>query len=89
VILGLINAGLPDQRLQTDVIDASLLVPVNKSTSLRFLLRHEIGKYQDPHYDGVAANRVPYTTGNPAAYLDSGPQDYHITALGVLVQVKW
>jgi hypothetical protein len=86
LVLGLIGSGLPDQVIQTDTIDAGLLVPVNKSAAVRLLLRHEIGKYRDPHYNGVAANPVPL---NNYVYLDTGPQDYHVTTLGVLLQLTW
>jgi hypothetical protein len=88
-VLALIGSGLPTQVVQTDAIDASLLVPVAKSASIRFLLRHELGRYNDPHYDGVDANRVPYVTANPGVFLDSGPQDYKVTSVGVLLQYTW
>jgi len=88
-VLSLIGDGLPDQVIRTHVIDASLLVPVNKLASVRLLVRHETGKYRDPHYDGVAENRVPFATGNPAAFLDTGAQDFRATAVGVLFQLNW
>jgi hypothetical protein len=34
----------------------------------------------------VAANPVPL---NNYVYLDTGPQDYHVTTLGVLLQLSW
>jgi hypothetical protein len=89
LVLGLIGDGLPDQVIRTHLIDASLLVPVNKQASVRLIVRHEIGKYRDPHYDGVAENRVPYATANPAAFLDTGAQDYRTTAVGVMFQLHW
>jgi hypothetical protein len=89
VIASLIGDGLPTQVIQTDQFDASLLVPLGKSAAVRFLLREEIGKYRDPHYDGVAANRIPYATANPGAFLDAGPQDYKVTSVGVLLQYNW
>jgi hypothetical protein len=89
IVLDQINSGLPDQVLQTNAFDASLLLPLDKTTAVRVLLRHEIGKYRDPHYDGVPANRVPYATANPGAYLDGGPQDYKVSVFGVMYQVSW
>jgi hypothetical protein len=89
IVLDLINAGLADQVISTQSLDASLLVPMNKAMAVRLLLRHEVGKYRDPHYDGVAENRVPYATANPGVYLDAGPQDYKATAVGVMLQLNW
>lgn len=89
LVLGLVNDGLPDQVIRTQLLDASLLIPIGKLSSVRLVLRHETGKYRDPHYDGVAANRVPYATANPAAYLDTGAQDFRVTAIGVMYQMHW
>ena len=88
-MVGLINEGLPDQLIRTNQIDASLLVPTGKTSAVRLLLRHETGRYRDPHYDGVAENRVPYATANPAAFLDTGAQGFHATAVGVMLQLHW
>ena len=88
-MLGLINERLPDQVIRTHMVDASLLLPVDKRSSWRLIVRHEIGKYRDPHYDGVAANRVPYATANPAAFLDTGAQDFRATAVGVMYQLNY
>jgi hypothetical protein len=89
LVLGLVGDGLPDQVIRTNLIDASLRVPTSKLSALRFIVRHETGKYRDPHYDGVAQNRVPYATANPAAFLDTGAQDFRATAVGVMFQLNW
>ena len=85
--LALIGTGFPDMEVRTDTVDFSLLVPVNKSLALRMQLRHEKGRIKDWHYDGVAANPTPST--NQQTYLDSGPQDYKATAVGVMLQLSW
>jgi hypothetical protein len=88
-VLGLIGDGLPDQVIRTQSFDASVLVPVGKLSSWRLIVRHETGRYRDPHYDGVAENRVPYATANPGAFLDTGAQDFSATAFGVMYQLNW
>lgn len=85
--LALIGAGMPDLVFRQDVIDANVLIPLRKDTVLRVLLRHEIGKFRDWHYDGVADNPTP--SNNQQTYLDSGPQNYETTAVGVLLQLAW
>jgi len=77
--------GFSDLRFAQNVLSLSLLVPINKRASLRFLGRYETGVVRDWHYDGVAANPMPT---NNAAYLDAGPQDYSVTLLGVLLLVR-
>ncbi len=77
--------GFSDLRFAQNVLSLSVLVPINKRASLRFLGRYETGAVRDWHYDGVAANPMPTTN---AAYLDAGPQDYSVTLLGVLLLVK-
>lgn len=89
LVLSLIGDGLPDQVIKTNLIDASLLVPLSRQSSLRLIARYETGKYRDPHYDGVAENRVPYATANPAAFLDTGAQTFRATAVGVMYQLHF
>lgn len=85
--LALIGSGMPDLVYRQDTFDASVLFPVNKSLALRVMLRHEVGKIRDWHYDGVAANPTP--SNNQQTYLDSGPQDWRVTAVGAFVQITW
>jgi MtrB/PioB family decaheme-associated outer membrane protein len=77
--------GFSDLRFAQNVLSLSVLVPISKRASLRFLGRYETGVVRDWHYDGVAANPMPT---NNAAYLDAGPQDYSVTLLGVLLLVR-
>jgi len=76
--------GLSDLTLAQYVLNASLVIPINKDMSLNLLGRIEAGKIRDWHYDGVAANPMP---ANNAAYLDAGPQDYRAKLFGVLIRV--
>lgn len=86
-VLDLVGAGMPDLIYEQQVVDASLIVPVNKSMNVRLMLRHEIGKVRDWHYDGVSANPTP--AANQQTYLDAGPQDYKANAVGVFLQIAW
>ena len=85
--LGLIGNGFSDLALTQNVLDVSVLVPFTKQSSVRVMGRVEVGKIQDWHYDGVAANPVP-GVGAPQTYLDSGPQHYRTYMVGVMYQYK-
>jgi hypothetical protein len=84
--LGLIGNGYSDLVLKQNVLDASVLVPFTRVSSVRVIGRIEIGSIQDWHYDGVAANPTPGT--NQQTYLDSGPQNYRAYVVGVMYQHK-
>ena len=84
--LGLIGNGFSDLVLTQNVVDASVLVPFTKESSVRVMGRFEVGKIRDWHYDGVAANPTPGV--NQQTYLDSGPQHYRTYVLGVMYQYK-
>lgn len=82
--VGLIGNAMPDVIIRTNVVDGSVVVPVNKSLGVRLLLRHEQGKVIDWHYQGVAENPTP--SNNQQTYLDSGPQAYTVNMVGVMLQ---
>ena len=84
--LGLIGNGFSDLVLTQNVVDVSVLVPFTKESSVRVMGRFEVGKIQDWHYDGVAANPTP--AANQQTYLDTGPQHYRTYILGVMYQYK-
>jgi hypothetical protein len=63
-----------------------VIVPINKSVALRALYRYETGSIDDWHYDGVSENPMP--TAN-TLYLDSGPEDYSTSVVGLFVQVTF
>lgn len=75
-----------DLTLRQNILDVSVLVPIDKASSVRVIGRGEIGAIQDWHYDGVAANPAP--AANQQTYLDSGPQNYSAYVLGVMYQYK-
>jgi hypothetical protein len=81
---------MPDLKTTQHIFEANLLVPVNKMTSTRLMLRHEVGKIRDWHYLGFDTTPV---SGNPAALptavvLDAGPQDFKATTIGVMFNFK-
>ncbi|HEX5130355.1 MAG TPA: MtrB/PioB family outer membrane beta-barrel protein [Usitatibacter sp.] len=84
--VALAGDGLTDLSFAQNVFDASAWMPVNDRVSLRLLVRHESGKVRDWHYDGIADNPMPT---NNAVYLDSGPQDYRTTAVGLLFHIRF
>ncbi|MBI4986397.1 MAG: MtrB/PioB family outer membrane beta-barrel protein [Rhodocyclales bacterium] len=84
--LGLIGSGFSNLKFTQHVFSAGLSIPMNKTTALRLLYRYEGGKIRDWHYDGVAGNPTP--AANQQTYLDSGPQDYKVNAVGVLLHFK-
>jgi predicted porin len=85
--LSLIGSGYSDIVYEVNAIDASVLVPISKMMSLRFLGHYEKAKIHDWHYDGVAA--YPSPAANQQTYLDSGPQNYDVTMIGVLLKVDF
>ncbi|HLX25305.1 MAG TPA: MtrB/PioB family outer membrane beta-barrel protein [Usitatibacter sp.] len=82
---GLAGSGLPDLTFAQSIFNANLLVPLNKTLLMRFMVRYESGKVRDWHYEGVAANPMP---ANNTAFLDAGPTDYRVTTVGVLFQLR-
>jgi predicted porin len=77
--------GLSDMTFAQNVLSANLLVPIDKSISMRVLVRYESGRIRDWHYEGLAGNPMPT---NNTLYLDAGPQDYRTTAVGLFLQVR-
>lgn len=82
--------GMTSLKTQTHIFEANLLVPINKTLTTRFLLRHEIGKIDDWHYLGLQATPVATAAGTlpTAVVLDAGPQDYKASLIGVLLSFK-
>ena len=78
--------GLSDISFAQNVLDASAWMPLGERIVMRLLVRYETGKVRDWHYDGVASNPMPV---NNAVYLDSGPQDYRTTAVGLLFHIRF
>jgi hypothetical protein len=76
--------GFSDLTFLQNVLEASLLVPIDKTFAARFYYRFEDGKVNDWHYDGVAQNPVP---GTDAVYLDSGLQNYRVNVFGLYLRV--
>lgn len=85
--LALIGDGMPDLRVRQQMVDASVMVPLNKTTVVRLMVRHETVRIRDWHYDGVADNPTP--AANQQTYLDAGPQNSRVTAVGVLLSLAF
>ena len=83
--VALAGDGWSDLTFAQSTFTASVLVPINRTVALRVLARYESGRIRDWHYDGLASNPMPT---NNAVYLDSGPQDYRATLLGLFLQVR-
>lgn len=85
--LALIGSGLPDLRYRQHAVDLNLVVTHTPKVYSRWLLRHEITRIADWHYDGVAENPTP--SNNQQTYLDTGPQSYRATMFGVMLGVMF
>ncbi len=81
--VALIGDGFPDLTFRKSTLESNLVVPFSNKVSLRLLYRYEIGKIRDWHYDGVAQNPTPNT--NQQTFLDSGPQNYKATVVGLFL----
>ena len=81
--VALIGDGFPDLTFRKNTLESNLVVPFSNKVSLRLLYRYEIGRIRDWHYDGVAQNPTPNT--NQATFLDSGPQNYKASAVGIFL----
>lgn len=88
----LAGSGMPELTTIQHVFEASLLVPINKKVSTRFVFRHEIGKIKDWHYLGLQSTPVAVAAGGAAlptaVILDAGPQDYKASLIGVVFNIK-
>jgi Putative outer membrane beta-barrel porin, MtrB/PioB len=81
--VALAGDGFPDLLLRKHTVEFNAIAPITNKFSLRFLCRYETGKFRDWHYDGIAQNPTPNT--NQATFLDSGPQGYKATVIGVFM----
>ncbi len=84
--VALIGTGFPDITDERSTLEANLIIPFNPKLSMRLYYLYETDKLHDWHYDGVAANPTP--SNNQMTFLDSGPQDYHVSVVGVFLTVR-
>lgn len=85
------GTGFPPIQTIQNIFDASLLVPVSRQVAVRLLYRYESGRIRDWHYQGLDASPVAAANiaGLPTALiLDSGPQDYKASVIGVMLQIR-
>jgi hypothetical protein len=83
--VALAGSGFPDMKYQRTMLETSALVPLSAKAAVRLYYRYEKGKIRDWHYDGVAQNPTPST--NQQTFLDSGPQDYDASVVGLFFSV--
>jgi MtrB/PioB family decaheme-associated outer membrane protein len=85
-----IGNAFPNMTYRLHSFQSSLLVPVSKKVSWRFLARYEQLNISDWHYTGLAPGALPSNTGGllPATFIDLGPKDYHAVVLGIFFQYK-
>jgi hypothetical protein len=83
--LAQVGDGFPESTFRKSTLESNLVVPFSSKVSMRLLYRYEIGKIRDWHYDGVTQNPAPSI--DQQTYLDSGPQNYKATAVGVFLMM--
>ena len=83
--VALIGEGFPDLLYVRNTVESNLLLPISAKLSARLMVRYETGKVRDWHYDGIAANPTP--NNNQQTFLDSGPQGYKATVVGLFVRL--
>jgi hypothetical protein len=84
----LAGSALPDMTTLQNTITLNLVKPINKKSSVRLLYRYEEMKIKDWHYDGVITGAMAAYDGN-TLLLDAGPQNYHVSVVGLLYQLKF
>jgi hypothetical protein len=83
--VALAGNGFSDLRFDSNLAEASAVVPLVKRLSLRLLYRYERATINDWHYDGISVNPMP---ANNAAYLDFGPESYKVHFFGALFRYE-
>ncbi len=81
------DGGFPALTFVQHAVEANLLIPVSRMTSVRLLYRYERGRFDDWHYDGIDTNPVP--AAGAQVQLDAGPGDYHVNLVGAMLRVQF
>jgi hypothetical protein len=82
-----IGSGFPVMSYDRRMLELSAVMPITKLSSVKLLYRYETGKIRDWHYDGIAQNPTP--SNNQQTFLDSGPQDYNASLVGLFYGVSF
>lgn len=82
----LAGSGFEDLKTSQHTLELNMLKPLSKSVLVRLLYRHERGKIDDWHYNGLGGV-IPIGTG-AGVFMDGGAQGYRINMLGVLLNVR-
>jgi len=83
-LAAMVGTGFDPMTFRINSFTLAWNVPLNQRVNLRLFDTYEVGKMADWHYSGldqglVTSNRV---------YLDSGPSNYSVNMLGMMLEVK-
>ncbi|MBX3590592.1 MAG: MtrB/PioB family outer membrane beta-barrel protein [Burkholderiaceae bacterium] len=81
------TAALSSLRFAQNILETSLVVPIDRRLSVRLLLRYEDGRIRDLEYDSAGAGAAAGSTQHTS--LDAGPQDYRAALLGAFVRLDF
>jgi hypothetical protein len=90
------QAAFPDITFEQKTLDLNLSVPTTKKLTTKLMYHFEVAKVSDWHYTSVQNTPVAALTAVTAGVggvsngfvLDKGQQNYHIHAVGVMVDYK-
>ncbi len=83
----LAGSALPDMTTVQHTLTMNLVKAIDKKTTIRAVYRYENMRIADWHYDGVIKNvMAAYDAGT--MLLDSGPLNYHVSTIGVMLNYK-
>lgn len=79
--------GFEDLKTTSHILELSLTKPISKTVSARLLYRHERGKIDDWHYNGLPASLAFGANPGATLFADGGSQDYRVDFFGALLNV--
>jgi len=82
-----VGYGMPDNSFVTNKLTGNFFMPITQQTTVRFLASYENGKSKDWHYPSSLTSNLILGTG-ASFQLDAGPQDYHVSTIGAMLQYK-
>ncbi len=85
--VALAGSGFEDLKTTSHTLELSLTKPISKTVSARLLYRHERGKIDDWHYNGLPTALAFGANPGAALFADGGAQDYRVNFFGALLNV--
>jgi hypothetical protein len=85
--IALAGDGFEDLKTTSHILELSLTKPISKTVSARLLYRHERGKIEDWHYNGLPTALAFGANPGAALFADGGAQDYRVNFFGALLNV--